>query len=104
MLTAAGLDAPLLAVAAPLAGFCVGPALAGLFGRAASAAPPGRGTETQAWLNSIMNGGAAAGAALAGLASGQPIMALGLSCALAAAAACAAVSTRDSGAGTGAVR
>ncbi len=95
----AGLDAPLLAVAAPLAGFCLGPALAALFGRAASAAPPGGGTETQAWLNSIMNGGAAGGAALAGLASGQPIGALGLSCALAAAAAaCAVFGTRDSGA------
>jgi MFS family permease len=99
VLTAAGLDAPLLAVAAPLAGFCLGPALAALFGRAADAAPPGGGTETQAWLNSIMNGGAAGGAALAGLASGQPIGALGLSCALAAAAAACAVSgTRDSGA------
>jgi hypothetical protein len=98
LLTAAGLDAPLLAVAAPLAGFCLGPALAGLFGQAADAAPPGGGTETQAWLNSIMNGGAAGGAALAGLASGQPIMALGLSFSLAAtAAACAALGTRDNG-------
>jgi MFS family permease len=105
LLTTAGLDAPLLAVAAPLAGFCLGPALAALFGQAADAAPPGGGTETQAWLNSIMNGGAAGGAALAGLASGQPIMALGLSCALAAAAAaCAAVSTRDNGARAGPVR
>jgi MFS family permease len=34
LLTVAGLDAPLLAVAAPLAGFCLGPALAALFGRA----------------------------------------------------------------------
>ena len=91
LLTAAGLDAPLLAAAAPLAGFCLGPALAGLFGQAADAAPPGSGTETQSWLNSIMNGGAAGGAALAGLASGQPIAALGLSFALAAvAAACPA--------------
>lgn len=30
---------------------------------AAGAAPHGRGTETQAWINSIMNGGAAGGAA-----------------------------------------
>jgi len=87
LLTAAGLDAPLLAVAAPLAGFCLGPALAVLFGQAANAAPPGGGTEAQAWLNSIMNAGGAAGAALAGVASGQPVLALGLSFALAVAAA-----------------
>jgi hypothetical protein len=42
-----------------------GPTLATLFGAAAHAAPKGAGTETQAWVNSIMNGGAAAGAALA---------------------------------------
>ena len=70
VLTAAGLYAPLLVVAAPLAGLCLGPTLATLFGAAASAAPHGGGTETQAWLNSIMNGGAAAGAALAGFAAG----------------------------------
>ena len=87
LLTATGLDAPLLAVAAPLAGFCLGPALAALFGQAANAAPPGGGTEAQAWLNSIMNAGGAAGAALAGVASGQPVLALGLSFALAVAAA-----------------
>jgi MFS family permease len=105
LLTAAGLVAPLLAAAAPVAGFCLGPALAALFGRAAGAAPPGGGTETQAWLNSIMNGGAAGGAALAGLASGHPIGALGLSFALAAAAAtCAATSTRVSEARTPLVR
>jgi hypothetical protein len=46
-----------------------------------------------------MNGGAAGGAALAALVSGRPIEALGLSCALAAAAAaCAVFGTRDSGA------
>ena len=61
VLTAAGLYAPLLAVVTPLAGLCLGPSLATLFGAAAHAAPPGHGTETQAWLNSIMNGGAAAG-------------------------------------------
>src|SRR5207245_3624767 len=54
LLTAAGLDAPLLAVAAPLAGLFLGPALATLFSGAAAAAPSGSGTETQAWLNSIM--------------------------------------------------
>jgi hypothetical protein len=75
VLTAAGLYPPLLAVAAPLAGLCLGPTLATLFGTAAGAAPPGTGTETQAWLNSIMNGGAAGGAALAGLSSGQPVLA-----------------------------
>ena len=90
LLTAAGLDAPLLAVAAPLAGLCLGPTLATLFSRAASAAPRGSGTETQAWINSIMNGGAAGGAALAGLAAGRPVLALGLACALALAAAAGA--------------
>ena len=63
LLTAAGLYPPLLGVAAPLAGLCVGSTLATLFGAAAGAAPHGRGTETQAWINSIMNGGAAGGAA-----------------------------------------
>ena len=91
VLTAAGLDPPLLAVAAPLAGLCLGPTLATLFGTAAGAAPHGSGTETQAWLNSIMNAGAAGGAALAGLSSGQPILALGLAAVTAAAAALSAV-------------
>ena len=105
LLTAAGLDAPLLAVAAPLAGFCLGPALAALFGQAANAAPPGGGTEAQAWLNSIMNAGGAAGAALAGVASGQPVLALGLSFALAvAAAAFATAGSGDTEARTSPVR
>ena len=65
-LTAAALYAPLVAVAAPLAGLCLGPSLATLFGLASSAAPDGAGTEAQSWLSSVMNGGAAAGAALAG--------------------------------------
>ena len=115
LLTVAGLDAPLLAVAAPLAGLCLGPTLATLFSQAAAAAPPGGGTETQAWLNSIMNGGAAGGAALAGAAlantglantglantglantglasagAGQPLLALALAFVLALAAAAAA--------------
>jgi MFS family permease len=85
-LAAAGLYAPLLAVAAPLAGLCLGPTLATLFGAAAAAAPRGGGTETQAWINSIMNGGAAAGAAVAGLAAGRPVLALALAAALAAGA------------------
>jgi hypothetical protein len=83
LLTAAGFYAPLLGVAAPLAGLFLGPTLAALFSRAADAAPRGGGTETQAWLNSIMNGGAAAGAALAGIASGRPMLALVLACVLA---------------------
>ena len=90
VLTAAGLYAPLLAVATPLAGLCLGPSLATLFGAAARAAPPGHGTETQAWLNSIMNGGAAGGAALAGVASARPVLALGVAAAAAVVAAGAA--------------
>jgi MFS family permease len=95
LLTAAGLDAPLLAVAAPLAGLFLGPVLATLFGSAAAAAPSGSGTETQAWLNSIMNGGAAAGAAIAGAVlsgagASRPILALALACALALGAAASA--------------
>jgi MFS family permease len=84
VLTAAGLYAPLVAVAAPLAGLCLGPTLATLFGATAAAAPRGNGTETQAWVNSIMNGGAAGGAAVAGFAAGRPILALGLAAAAAA--------------------
>jgi hypothetical protein len=91
VLTAAGLYPPLLAVAAPLAGLCLGPTLATLFGAAAVAAPHGRGTETQAWVNSIMNGGAAAGATIAAFAADRPILALGLASALAAAATLSAV-------------
>jgi len=91
LLTAAALYAPLVAVAAPVAGLCLGPALAALFGQAASTAPQGSGTETQSWINSIMNGGAAAGAALAGLTSGRPILALTLAATAAAAATLAAV-------------
>jgi MFS family permease len=95
LLTAAGLYPPLLALAAPLAGLCLGPTLATLFSRAADAAPRGGGTETQAWLNSIMNAGAAGGAALAGVAAGRPVLALALGAAAAAAAA-AASAVRDS--------
>ena len=97
LLTAAGLAAaPLLAVAAPLAGLFLGPTLATLFSQAAAAAPDGSGTETQAWLNSIMNGGAAAGAAatgalLGGAAASRPVLALALAVALALAAAATAM-------------
>jgi MFS family permease len=93
VLTVASLYPPLLAVAAPLAGLCLGPTLATLFGAAASAAPRGSGTETQAWINSIMNGGAAGGAALAGFCAGRPVFALGLAAATAAAAALTAALT-----------
>jgi predicted MFS family arabinose efflux permease len=95
VLTAAGLYPPLPAVAAPLAGLFLGPVLATLFSGAAAAAPSGSGTETQAWLNSIMNGGAAAGAAatgevLGGAGPGRPILALALAFALALGAAASA--------------
>ncbi len=91
-LTASALFHPLVAVAAPLAGLCLGPSLATLFGLASSAAPDGAGTEAQSWLSSVMNGGAAAGAALAGATAGRPVLSLGL--AAAAAAAGAVVSAR----------
>jgi MFS family permease len=87
VLTAAGLCAPLLAVAAPLSGLYLGPTLATLFRSAATAAPRGAGTETQAWLNSIMNGGAAGGAALAASQAQQPVRALALAAAAAVGAA-----------------
>jgi MFS family permease len=100
MLTAATLYAPLVAVVAPLAGLCLGPSLATLFGLASSAAPAGEGTEAQSWLSSVMNGGAAAGAALAGVTASQPM--LSLAAATAAAVAASAVSlarVRDQKAG-----
>ena len=93
-LAAASLFPPLLAVAAPLAGLCLGPALATLFSSAGSAAPRGNAAEAQAWINSIMNGGAACGAALAGFTAGQPIFGL----VIAAAAACAAAASSVVGA------
>jgi len=89
-LTAATLYAPLLGVAAPLAGLCLGPALATLFYAVGSAAPSGTGIEAQAWINSIMNGGAAGGAALAGLMASRPALGLALAAAAAAAAAASA--------------
>jgi MFS family permease len=93
-LAAAALHPPLVAVAAPLAGLCLGPSLATLFGLASSAVPGGGGTEAQAWLNSAMNGGAAAGAALAGVTAGRPVLALGSMAVAAAAAAVAAALVR----------
>ena len=85
VLTAASLYAPLVAVAAPIAGLCLGPSLATLFGLASSAAPDGGGTEAQSWLSSVMNGGAAAGAALAGATAGLPVLSLAVAAAAAAA-------------------
>ena len=88
-LAAAALYPPLLAAAAPLAGLCLGPTLATLFSAAGSAVPHG-GTQAQAWLNSIMNGGAAAGAAIAGLTSAVPGLGLALAAGIATAAAASA--------------
>jgi MFS family permease len=85
VLTGASLYAPLVAVAAPIAGLCLGPSLATLFGLASSAAPDGGGTEAQSWLSSVMNGGAAAGAALAGATAGLPVLSLAVAAAAAAA-------------------
>lgn len=78
LLAAATLDAPLLAVAAPLAGLCLGPTLATLFTSAADAAPAGTATEAQSWLNTIMSGGAALGAVVAGLTAGDPVLGIAI--------------------------
>ncbi len=86
-LAAAALYAPLVAVAAPLAGLSLGPSLATLFGLASNAAPEGGGTEAQSWLSSLMNGGAAAGAALAGATAGRPVLSLAIAAVAAAAGA-----------------
>jgi MFS family permease len=93
-LTAAGLAPPLLAVATPVAGLCLGPTLATLFTAAAAAVPGGNGVEAQSWLNSMMNGGAAAGAALAGLTASQPVLGLTLATGTAATAALTAAVIR----------
>ncbi|MFL6073218.1 MAG: MFS transporter [Mycobacteriales bacterium] len=90
-LTAAALWWPLPLLAAPVAGLCLGPAMAALFAVADDAAPPGAGTETQSWVNTIMSGGAAAGAGLAGLCAGRPVLGLALAAASAALAALAAL-------------
>jgi hypothetical protein len=97
-LAAAALHAPLIAVAAPLAGLCLGPSLATLFGLASTAVPGGGGTEAQSWLNSAMNGGAAAGAALAGATAGRLVLSLASMATAAAVAAGAAAITRPGGA------
>ena len=90
VLAAAALRAPLVAAAAPLAGLCLGPSLATLFGLASNAAPGRGGTEAQAWLNSAMNGGAAAGAALAGVTAARPVLSLTVTAGVAALAAASA--------------
>lgn len=93
-LTAASLYPPLLAVAAPLAGLCLGPSLATLFSLASGSTADGAaggGTEAQGWLNSVMNGGAAAGAALAGGVASRPVLPLALAAVIAAAAAASAL-------------
>jgi MFS family permease len=109
ILTSAGSYPLLIAIAAPVAGVWLGPSLATLFGLASRSAPggdteaPGGGTEAQGWLNSMMNGGASAGAALAGAASGRPALSLGLAALAAALAAVvtAAGAFRSDGSGTG---
>ena len=77
-LTAATLAPPLLAVVTPLAGLSLGPTLATLFTLTAAAVPGRNGTEAQAWLNSMMNGGAAGGAAIAGLSASKPALGLAI--------------------------
>jgi MFS family permease len=75
----------------PLAGLSLGPTLATLFTLTAGAVPRHNGTEAQAWLNSMMNGGAAAGAALAGLTARQPILGVAIAAAAAGMAALTAI-------------
>jgi hypothetical protein len=86
-LTFAVLAPPVLAIVTPLAGLSVGPTLATFFTMTASAAHSRNGTEAQAWLNSMMNGGAAAGAALAGLTASQPMISLAVAAGAAGTAA-----------------
>ena len=93
-LTAAALAPPLLAIVTPLAGLSLGPTLATLFTLTAEAVPRHNGTEGQAWLNSMMNGGAAGGAALAGLTASQPILGLAVAAGAAGIAALTATLAR----------
>jgi len=85
---------PVLAIVTPLAGLSVGPTLATFFTMTASAVSSRNGTEAQAWLNSMMNGGAAAGAALAGLTASQPMISLAIAAGAAGAAAVIVTLTR----------
>ena len=93
-LTFAVLAPPALAIVTPLAGLSVGPTLATFFTMTASAADNRNGTEAQAWLNSMMNGGAAAGAALAGFTASQPMISLAIAAGAAGAAALIVTLTR----------
>ncbi len=99
-LTAATAFAPLMALAAPAAGLCLGPTLASLFTAAADAAPAGAAIEAQSWVNTIMSGGASAGAALAGLSAPRPVLGLALAAGTAGVAALSAL-TRGGGARSG---
>ncbi|HEX5113937.1 MAG TPA: MFS transporter [Pseudonocardiaceae bacterium] len=91
VLTAATLFAPLLAVAAPLAGLCLGPTLATLFTSAADAAPAGTATEAQSWINTIMSGGASLGAVIAGLTAANPMLGIAIATGATALAAVTAI-------------
>ncbi|HEY1575236.1 MAG TPA: MFS transporter [Pseudonocardiaceae bacterium] len=95
VLTAATLFAPLLAVAAPLAGLCLGPTLATLFTSAADAAPAGTATEAQSWINTIMSGGASLGAVVAGLTAANPMLGIAIATGATAMAAGTAMVRRD---------
>jgi MFS family permease len=95
VLTAATLFAPLLAVAAPLAGLCLGPTLATLFTSAADAAPAGTATEAQSWINTIMSGGASLGAVVAGLTAANPTLGIAIATGATALAAGTAMVRRD---------
>jgi MFS family permease len=99
-LTFAVLAPPVLAIVTPLAGLSVGPTLATFFTMTASAVPSRNGTEAQAWLTSMMNGGAAAGAALAGLTASQPMISLAIAAGAAGTAALLVTFTRARGAVT----
>jgi MFS family permease len=95
VLTAATLFAPLLAVAAPLAGLCLGPTLATLFTSAADAAPAGTATEAQSWINTIMSGGASLGAVVAGLTAANATLGIAIATGATALAAGTAMVRRD---------
>ncbi|HEX3789081.1 MAG TPA: MFS transporter [Pseudonocardiaceae bacterium] len=95
VLAAASLFAPLLALAAPLAGLCLGPTLATLFTATAEAAPVGTATEAQSWVNTIMSGGASLGAVLAGFTADRPTLGLVLAAAAAGVAALTVLGRAD---------
>ena len=94
LLAAAALYPPLLAVGAPVAGLCLGPTLATLFTSAADAAPEGTATEAQSWVNTIMSGGASAGAVVAGVMAASPVLGLVVAAGAAGVAMLTAVAVR----------